>query len=161
MDQNDFAVNRVPKPIDLLLSLRPNLRPVDADVCLALAKKYFEIETRWAERLEMLDFFPPVNIAQALSPDISSPEMAILHRSNFATSTAEHRACEGFLLWDALMDSTPHLISQHRLEDPYPVLLEFFKHGGRLAMEGWQAEVFGCGGFDVRQLRKGMLGGIG
>ncbi|WP_442482944.1 hypothetical protein [Aeoliella sp. SH292] len=146
------------KPIDLLLSLRPYDGLRDAQVCLALAKKYFEIETSWAEKLRMLDFFPPINIAQALAPDIGSPDMAVLLRSNFATSTAEHRACEGFLLWQALTDSTPHLISQHRLEDPYPVLLDFFKHGGRLAMEGWQAEVFGCGGFDVRQLRKQMLG---
>lgn len=145
------------KPIDRLLCLRPNNGPTDPPYCLHLAKRFFELETLWADKLDLLDYHPCIDIAEALAPGTSIPDVELLRKSTFAMSTAESKLCHAFLHWCNLKLLQPDLIARFALEDPYPILFSFFENGGDLSIEGWQADVFRCGSFNLRSLRQRVL----
>lgn len=148
-------MNESDPAIDRLLRLRPHGGLVDKKKCVELAKHFFKVEAFWANQLGMLDHLPCMDIAEVIAPETEVPHLEEFNASGFAQSTAEGRACRSYLRWSQLKLTKPELIAEFGLEDPYEVLLLFFESGGELSIEhGWLADVAGCGGFEIRGLRR-------
>ena len=147
--------------ISKLLCLRPPSSTVAPEVRIELAKRFFETEAVWANKLGLLDHFPCVDIADAIKPGIDVPDLETFNSSGFAQSTAESKACRAYLRWSALRSTNANFAIEFGLDDPYEHLLSFFKNGGEFSIEhGWMADVAGCGGFDIKGLRRRAIASL-